>query len=291
MANKALVLGGKTGLLGQDIVEVLKKEGWEVIAPSREELNIFSSQELYSYIKDNEVDFVFNTIAYTQVEKAEEEPKKAFELNKVFPKIVGNVCKELDVYLIHYSTDFVFDGQKETPYEDTDEPHPLNVYGQTKLEGEKVLLEIPDLEVLIIRTAWLFGRGKLNFVSKILNLAKNKSSLNVVHDQVGSPTYTLDLARYSLALLHKKSTGIFHVVNAGQASWCELAQEAVNCLGLACQIIPISSKDFPQKAKRPAYSVLSINKFVQTTGIQPRSWIQALREYLYANFYGSGVNF
>ncbi|SDN58621.1 dTDP-4-dehydrorhamnose reductase [Desulfonauticus submarinus] len=283
MENKiALILGGQTGLLGQAITDILNKNKWEAISPAKNKFNIFSSEELKNFIQKHHISYVFNTIAYTQVDKAEQEQKKAIELNRTFPVILGNVCKELGIYLIHYSTDFVFNGQKESPYEPTDPPCPLNIYGKTKLEGEKNLLEITNLKLLIIRTAWLFGQGKVNFVSKILNLAKEKQTLNVVHDQVGSPTYTYDLAKYSLQLVNTNATGIFHIVNSGQASWCELAQEAVHCLGLQCKIIPISSHEFPQTAKRPTYSVLSTKKFTEQTGITPRPWVQALREYLYS---------
>ena len=282
--KKALVLGGKTGLLGQDLVLALKQAGWEVIAPGRGELDLFSGSLLTDFIKNQGFDCIFNTIAYTQVEQAEEDLKQARELNQVFPALLGRVCAKLKVYLIHYSTDFVFDGQKKIPYEPEDSPNPLNVYGQTKLAGENALLAIDDLSCLIIRTAWLFGKGKPNFVSKILALAEKKKSLNVVCDQVGSPTYTWDLARYSLALVEKGAKGVFHVVNAGQASWCELAQEAVRCLGLHCKIVPISSQEYPQKAKRPGYSVLSVYKFVQVTQQKPRSWVQALREYVYESY-------
>jgi len=283
-SKKALVLGGKTGLLGQDLVLALNQAGWEVIAPARDELDIFSTSLLTDFIKKQQVDCIFNTIAYTQVEQAEEDVEQAKKLNQVFPALLGRVSASLNLYLIHYSTDFVFDGQKKIPYEPEDSTNPLNVYGQTKLAGENALLTIEDLSCLIIRTAWLFGKGKPNFVSKILALAKERESLNVVHDQVGSPTYTWDLARYSLALVEKQARGVFHVVNAGQASWCELAQEAVRCLGLSCKIVPISSQEYPQRAKRPGYSVLSVDKFIQVTQQKPRAWAQALREYVYQSY-------
>lgn len=281
-AKRALVLGGKTGLLGQALSKILRQEGWEVFAPLRGEIDIFSEKELSSFLQTNNISYIFNTIAYTQVDQAEEEQEQAFLLNRNLPRLLTNIAKKQNLYLIHYSTDYVFDGKKQLAYLPEDNPRPLNVYGQSKYAGEKSILENKDFNFLLIRTAWLFGEGKENFVSKILKLAQEKESLKIVHDQVGSPTYTKDLASYTLKLLDKKVTGIFHIVNSGQASWCELAQEAINCAGLHCKIIPITSKEYPQKALRPSFSVLDTQKFTEVTEITPRPWIQALREYLFS---------
>lgn len=281
-AKRALVLGGKTGLLGQALTKVLKQAEWEVFAPLRGEIDIFSEQELSSFLEKNNISYIFNTIAYTQVEKAEEEQEQAFSLNRNLPHLLAQIAKKQNLYLIHYSTDYVFDGKKHLAYLPEDIPHPLNVYGQSKYEGEKSILKNKDLNFLLIRTAWLFGEGKENFISKILKLAQERQSLKIVHDQIGSPTYTKDLAHYTLKLLDKGAKGIFHIVNSGQASWCELAQEAINCAGLHCKVLPITSQEYPQKALRPSFSVLDTQKFTEITGITPRPWIQALREYLFS---------
>ena len=186
------------------------------------------------------------------------------------------------VPLVHYSTDFVFNGKKTTPYGPGDQPAPSSVYGQTKLQGERELLALDLPNLLIIRTSWLFGPCKTNFVTRILELAATRPELSVVHDQIGSPSYTPDLAAGSLALLDRGATGIFHLANAGQASWCELATEAVRGADLACRIKPIPSSEYPQKACRPAYSVLDLGAFTAATGIAPRPWLQALREFLFS---------
>jgi len=280
--KKALVLGGKTGLLGQKLSQVLQERGWEVKAPFRGELDIFSEEAVSSYVQEHSISHIFNTVAYTQVDLAEEEKEQARLLNRNLPKILAQVASKKNLYFIHYSTDFVFNGKHTLPYEPEDKPHPLSVYGQTKLEGERAITDILKQNFLIIRTAWLFGEDKENFVSKILRLARERESLKVVHDQIGSPTYTKDLALYTLNLLEKQGAGIFHLVNSGQASWCELAQEAISCAGLPCKVIPITSKEYPQRALRPSFSVLSTRKFTQLTGITPRPWIQALREYLFS---------
>ena len=279
--GRGLVLGGKTGLLGQALVSVLANENWTVFAPGREELDIFNSEEIASFVEKKKITHIFNTVAYTRVDQAEEEKELAFQLNRRLPTLLGNVARKKDIYLVHYSTDFVFDGKKNTPYTPQDKTNPLSVYGKSKLEGENSLLDKTWNKLLIIRTAWLFGPNKTNFVARILELAQNKETLNVVHDQVGSPTYTIDLANYTLELIKKAAHGLYHLSNSGQASWCELASEAVKCAGLHCRVNPITSSEYPQKAVRPPYSVLDCSKFIDLTGIKPRPWIQALRDYIF----------
>jgi len=279
--KKALVLGGKTGLAGQALAHVMKNKEWEVTCPGRKDIDIFNARELDEYVQDNKIEFIFNTVAYTRVDQAEDEEQSALKLNKELPFVLEKVCRRRDIYLIHYSTDFVFDGKKDTPYTTKDVPSSKSIYGRTKLKGEKILLSSPRDKLIIIRTAWLFGPFKTNFVDKVISLAHEKNNLNIVHDQVGSPTYTLDLAEYSLKLVDKETSGLFHLVNKGQASWCELASEAIRCAGLYCRVTPIPSAEYPQKAARPCYSVLDCSKYSLVTGSTPRPWIKSLREYIY----------
>lgn len=277
-----MVLGGVTGLLGQALVQAATIGGHEVIASGRSDFDILDESSVTAYIDRHSPDIICNTIAYTQVDKAEDEEKQAQRLNRMFPRLLGRIVKERPhIYLLHVSTDFVFDGRKERPYVETDAAAPLNVYGRSKLEGEKVLLELHLEKLCIVRTAWLFGPGKKNFVSTILGLCEGRETLNVVDDQVGSPTYTADLAAYCMHLLEAGGQGIFHVANSGQASWCELAHEATRLTRTECAIAPIPSAHYPQKAVRPAYSVLDCTRFTATTGITPRSWIQALADYIF----------
>ncbi len=278
---KALILGGKTGLLGQALAHVMKQKKWEVVCPDRNEIDLFNARQLDSFIQDNRIEFVFNTVAYTRVDQAEDEQESALQLNKNLPSVLGKVCRGRNIYLIHYSTDFVFDGKKNTPYTTEDTPLSQSTYGRTKLEGEKVLLSDPWDRLLVIRTAWLFGPFKTNFVDRIISMAREKDNLNVVHDQVGSPTYTLDLAKYSLKLVDKETSGLFHLANKGQATWCELASEVIRCAGLYCKTTPVPSAEYPHKAVRPSYSVLDCSKYCMITGCSPRSWIQSLRDYVY----------
>ena len=225
---------------------------------------------------------VFNTVSYTQVDRAEDEPDAAWRLNRDFPAALGRIAPKVGFRLVHYSTDFVFDGRKTQPYTLSDEPNPLSVYGKSKLAGENALLRSGLSGLLILRTAWLFGPGRKNFVLTILTLAKSREQLGVVHDQIGSPTYTVDLAKNTLRLLDAPDAqGIFHLVNSGQASWCELAAEAVKLAGLSCTVNAITTAEYPTKAVRPAFSVLSTEKYTQRTGHTPRSWLQALQDYVF----------
>jgi len=279
--QKALILGGRTGLLGQAMTHTLAREGWSTLKPFREELDFFDQKQLEKYLDRHEVELVVNAVAFKDVERAEDEQDQANLLNRELPRILGSVCSKRDVYLLHFSTGLVFDGKKKTPYTTEDQTGPATVYGKSKLAGEKFLLENSWEKLLIVRTSWLFGPFKTNFVHKILDMAQAKKSIDVIHDQVGSPTNTLDLGRYSLELVKKQTKGIYHVANKGQATWCELASESISCAGLNCRVNPISSRDCHEKAKRPSYSVLDCSKFSIVTGVQVRPWVQALRDYIY----------
>ncbi|SHN54287.1 dTDP-4-dehydrorhamnose reductase [Desulfovibrio litoralis] len=284
-ASKVLILGGDGGLLGSALVCVFKADGWKVDATKRKDFDHLDPVRLKEVISASKPDLIINTIAYTQVDQAEDEPQQADKVNRILPLTLGEIVKKLGIKLIHYSTDFVFSGSKKKPYLTTDEPSSESVYGKTKLDGEKTLLALDSKDICIIRTAWLFGPSKKNFVATILKLCETKKELNVVFDQIGSPTYTVDLAEYSLALAKKlmlgQASGIYHIVNSGQASWCELAAEAVRLSQSDCRILAISSDQYPQKAKRPPYSVLDTSRFTELTGVTPRPWLKGLSDFLY----------
>jgi dTDP-4-dehydrorhamnose reductase len=288
MKQKALILGGKTGLVGQALTSALRASGWDVTAPGRSDLDVGASDaagRLEALIDFSEPSCVFNAIAHTKVDAAEDEPEAATLLNCTLPATLGKIIKTRPCALVHFSTDFVFDGKKNTPYAPKDSTAPLCAYGKTKQAGEEALLSLDLPRCLIVRTAWLFGPDRKNFVSAILQACKEKRIVNVVHDQVGSPTYTPDLAQYTLKLLDSGAKGIFHIVNSGQASWFELAAEAVSLAQAECMINPIPSSEYPQKARRPSYSVLDCKDLARLTGTIPRPWPQALREYLFTTFY------
>lgn len=283
MAHKptALVLGGKSGLLGQALMRVLKQHGWKTQALDRKTCDFHNAQAIEQHLERINPSHIFNTIAYTQVDLAEDNPEEALRVNKGVPALLARILKGSTVGLTHYSTDFVFNGKKEKPYTTEDTPEPATVYGATKLAGEIALQESGLSKLCIIRTAWLFGEGKKNFVSTILQKARSSSSISVVHDQTGSPTHTLDLAEASHNLVMAGAEGLFHVVNSGQASWCELAAEAVHLADLSCTVHAIDSASWPQKAKRPAYSVLDTSRYTKTVGKTLQPWPLALRDYVY----------
>lgn len=282
--QKALVLGGVTGLVGQALVDVLRASEWEVTTTTRKTLDVAApgaADALAALLDREEPDCVFNAVGYTHVDQAEDDPEGAALLNRTLPAMLGRLVKTRSCALVHYSTDFVFDGKKNSPYVPEDPTEPLSVYGKTKRAGEEALLALDLPQCLIIRTAWLFGPGRKNFISTILQACAEKRSINVVHDQTGSPTYTPDLAQYTLKLLEARAGGLFHIVNSGQASWCELASEAVRLAQVECTVNAIPSSAYPQKAVRPAYSVLDCKALAGVTGITPRPWVQALREYIF----------
>lgn len=278
--QRAIVLGGRTGLLGQALSRELRRIGSNVFAPTRDELNVFSTYDFAAYIDLCQPDIVFNTIAYTQVDKAEDEPEMAQYVNEGLCQVLGNVLKTRPCRCLSVSTDFVFAGEQSRPYSEQTEPSPKTVYGKTKLAGERCLLEAIPEKVLIARTAWLFGPDKTNFVHKILTLAKERSEISVVSDQVGSPTYTEDLAEMSIALSSYRKSGIYHLVNSGMGSWFDLASYAVEQAGINCSVKEISSSQFAQKATRPSYSVLDNSKYTLASNLIPRNWEEALQHYI-----------
>lgn len=282
---KALVLGGATGLLGQALVRVLRQNGWQAATLGRGDGNLLNLNFLEDRVAAAGADVVFNAVAWTAVDDAEDHAEEACLLNRTLPDALARVLKSLgNGHLVHYSTDFVFSGTGETPWKEEDPPHPSSVYGCTKLEGEQAVLRVLPERACVLRTAWLFGPGRKNFVDTILAACRRRDAITVVHDQTGSPTYSLDLAQWSLALAQKQATGLWHAANSGQASWCDLACEAVALAAAPCRVMPIDSAQYPQKARRPEFSVLDTGKLAAFLGKKPRPWPQALRDYIFCEY-------
>ena len=282
-APKALVLGVHTGLLGKALMDALNHSAWHVTPLGRQDGQILNVNFLTRKIKRIAPDVIFNAVGWTQVDLAEEHPSEAMDLNRGLVSSLVHSIGGTPIRLVQYSTDFVFDGAKQTPYTIEDAPKPQSVYGMTKLAGEQTLSALPPEQYCIVRTAWLFGPGRKNFVSTILDACRKRDSIDVVHDQTGSPTYTRDLAQWSLKLAELGASGLFHAVNGGQASWCDLACEAISLAEAQCRVNPISSAQWQQKAMRPHFSVLDTDRLAQL-GIAPRPWPLALREYLYHEY-------
>lgn len=280
---KALVLGGASGLLGQALASGLACRGWDVETAGRKDGNLLDFAWLEERIRKSGADAVFNAIAWTQVDAAEDHPQEALLWNRTFPDALARIISAMEnTRLVHYSTDFVFSGQASGPWKEDDATCPAGIYGATKLEGEKAVLEVLPDRSLVLRTAWLFGPGRKNFVQAILDVCAEKHTASVVIDQTGSPTFTPDLAAWSAALVEGGQCGLWHAVNSGQASWCDLAMEAVALSDCKCRVEPITSDKWPQKARRPVYSVLDNSKLAGFLGKKPRPWAKALRDYIFS---------
>ncbi|MBI9079115.1 MAG: dTDP-4-dehydrorhamnose reductase [Pseudodesulfovibrio sp.] len=275
-----VIFGGKTGLLGQALTDAFRKAGAKPIPLSSVDCDILNPLEVERLLDKKDPDLLVNAAAYTQVDQAEDEEEMAFALNATAPPLLAVQAAKRYIPFIHYSTDFVFKGDKQTPYSVYDEPNATSVYGISKADGERGLLKLGYDRTLIIRISWLFGPGRINFVEKILSLCEGRDKLTVVDDQTGSPSYAPDIATHTLNLIEHDATGIYHLANSGETTWCGLATAAADLAKSACTIDPVPTSAYTTKAIRPAYSVLDLSKFIETTGITPRTWEDALKTYV-----------
>ncbi len=272
-----ILITGAYGMLGSDLREVLKSH--ELIATGSGDLDITDKEAVIKFIRDNSPEFVINAAAYTAVDDCETHYDDAYAVNATGPENLAIACSELDIPLVHISTDYVFDGSKTTPLLEDDKLGPQSAYGKTKLEGEKLIQENCN-KFFILRTAWLYGVNGANFVATMLNLSKEHDEVAVVYDQVGSPTFSLDLARAISQLLNSDKYGIYHLTNQGECSWCEFSRYIFKSAGVDIKVNPVTTEEFPRPAPRPSYSVLSNEKWINE-GFKPmRSYKEALEEYL-----------
>ncbi|MYL82010.1 dTDP-4-dehydrorhamnose reductase [Desulfovibrio aerotolerans] len=285
--GRAVILGGQTGLVGRPLTQTLAAAGYAVLPTTRSQLDPFDADAVARALASFEATHLFNTVAYTAVDAAEDDRDEAYRVNGDLPGRLARVCRDAGTLLVHLSTDFVFDGTANRPYVEDDAVNPQSVYGASKLAGEQAIADSGLTDFQILRTAWLYGPGKKNFVATMLGLAKDREELRVVADQIGSPTYTVDLAGWMAELAGTAARGIFHAVGSGQASWCELAAAAVAAAGLPCRVTPIASAEYPQKAARPPYSVLDNRKLAAAIGRLPRPWDATVREYVYEQMQSS----
>jgi len=275
---RILVMGHR-GMLGSDLMEALGR-GHDVSGIDRDEFDITAVEDCLRVVEEFTPDVIVNAAAYTDVDGCETNRDDCFAVNAEGVRNIADACKGRKTKIVHYSTDYVFDGTKGEPYLEDDPCRPINLYGESKRKGEEALIESAEDHVLI-RTAWLYGRQGKNFVKAILAKAKDDGKLRVVDDQVGSPTYSLDLAQATKLLVERDSRGIYHVTNRGVCSWYQFAQRIVEYAQLSgVTVEPIKSHEIDRKAKRPAYSVLSNRKFMDTTRKAMRPWQVALNEYL-----------
>ena len=277
---RVLVTGVK-GQLGYDVVNELTKRGHEAVGVDIEEMDITDRDCVERVTKEAQVDTVIHCAAYTAVDAAEDNVDLCRKVNADGTRNVAQICKKLDLKMVYISTDYVFNGQGERPWEPDDERAPLNVYGQTKYEGELAVEENLD-RYFIVRIAWVFGVNGKNFIKTMLNLGKTREELTVVNDQIGSPTYTYDLARLLVDMAETDKYGRYHATNEGLCSWYEFACEIFKQAGMDhVKVIPVTSAEYPAaKAKRPSNSRMSKEKLTENGFERLPSWQDALARYL-----------
>jgi dTDP-4-dehydrorhamnose reductase len=278
--SKKILVTGANGQLGQELQELSKSYNYDFTFTDKNELDITDSKKVNRFFKQSEFDFCINAAAYTKVDLAETESNACRDLNIEAVATLAEVCDVHDVKMIHISTDFVFDGERHTPYAEDDYANPLSVYGKTKLEGEQALLD--ELEdAIIIRTSWLYSTYGKNFVKTMLELGDKKKELSIVSDQIGSPTYAKDLAKAILKIISSKWVdGIYHFSNEGLASWYDFAHSIFEMTNKTVGISPIKTVDYKTDAQRPLFSLLDKSKIKKVYNIQIRHWRDALREML-----------
>ena len=252
-----ILITGSNGMLGHDLIEVLK-DNHELILTTSKSLDITDKTHVISFIKENKPDIVINSAAYTNVDGCEENQETAFSINGDGVRNLALGCSEVNCPLVHISTDYVFNGENTVPWVEDDEIGPISVYGKSKLKGEEAILEILD-KYFIIRTAWLYGVNGGNFPKTMLELAKDHSEITVVYDEVGTPTYTLDLAEAISQLIETDYYGIYHITNSGSCSWCEFAKYIFEIAEKDVKVTPVTASEFARPAPRPHYSVLEKN--------------------------------
>ncbi len=272
--NKHILVTGSNGQLGSELKILLP----DAVFTDSAELDITDLTAVINFVQTNNINTIINCAAYTAVDKAEDEPELAAKVNAIGPENLAKTgCK-----LIHISTDYVFDGCGHKPYLPDDTTAPISVYGKTKLAGEQAVLLLSK-EAIIIRTAWLYSSFGNNFVKTMRRLGTERESLNVVADQIGTPTYAKDLAEAIVSILpqvNEQNKGVYHYTNEGVCSWYDFAHEIMELSELKCKVCPIPSSSYPTKAKRPFYSVLDKSKIKQTFNITIPHWKEVLVQCL-----------
>ena len=274
-----ILVTGSTGQLGSDVVKELLKRGYSTLSPNRSEFNLCSEDSIRNYILNSNCEAIVHCAAYTQVDKAEDEKDLCIKINATATKHIVKCAKILDIPMIYISTDYLFDGTKDGEYTENDETNPINIYGESKLAGEKYVQEILD-KYYIVRTSWVFNINGKNFIETMLRLSKANNQLSIVNDQIGSPTYTKDLSRLLVDMLETSKYGLYHATNEGYCSWYEFADTIFKLANINIDIKAINSNEYASRAKRPLNSKLSKDKLIEY-GFKPLPhWEDALKDYL-----------
>jgi len=280
MNRLKVLVTGATGQLGKDIIELLIEKGYEVFGYGRDQLDVTEIEQINIVFKTIKPDVVIHSAAYTKVDQAESEPDEAYRVNAFGTRNIAIASEEIGSKLVYISTDYVFSGDVDRPYNEYDLVNPINVYGKSKLAGEVMVRDFHS-RFFIVRTSWVYGKHGNNFVKTMLRLAKEKDTISVVNDQIGSPTYTVDLASKIEEIFQTQKYGIYHVSNSGSCSWYDFAKAIFEEYSIDwVEVIPIKSNQFLRMAKRPLNSVfdqtaLRINGFNVM-----RNWRAGLKDFL-----------
>lgn len=274
-----ILITGANGQLGHDFQRIFKDRNLDFIATDYKELDITDIEAVREFVKGKNINLIINCAAYNNVDKAQEEVEMCYKLNAYAPRDLALVAKEIGADYITYSTDFVFDGSKTTPYTEEDTPKPLSVYSEAKAEGEKLVLETYD-KSFVIRTSWVFGIANNNFNKQVINWSKSRDVLGIVDDQISVPTYSYDLALYSLKLLETKKYGLYHLSNGGIASKYDQAKYVLSAIEWKGTLNRAKSSDFVLPAKRAEYSKLDSSKIEAVIGEKIPSWKSGIDRFL-----------
>jgi dTDP-4-dehydrorhamnose reductase len=284
-----ILVTGINGQLGKSIHKLVTntRQTDDFIFVGREELDLSKNKSIVNYFNNNKFDIIINCAAYTAVDRAEEEVELANQVNHIAVKLIAEIARKQKTRLIHISTDYVFDGESDKPYIETDATNPVNVYGKTKLAGEKALQEAMPTNAIIIRVSWLYSEFGNNFVEVMLRLGNVRDEINVVSDQMGSPTYATDLAETILTLVNNKgcqnkeqSTEIYHYSNKGEISWYDFAKEIFKIVKIDCKVNSINMDQYPTPAKRPRNTLMDKDKIRNKLEMSHLSWSASLEQML-----------
>ena len=282
MEKKIIAVSGKAGQLGSELRELSKLfTGFDFVFTDKDELNIASTEAIEQFFEANKPNFFINCAAYTAVDKAESDKDTSYLMNATAVGNIATLCNRYNTVLVHLSTDYVFNGIGHVPYLEDDTPDPVNHYGYTKREGEKAALQ-NNLHTIVIRTSWVYSEYGNNFVKTMLRLMKERESINVVKDQLGSPTYALDLAEAIMAIVrycvnNPVPLGVYHYSNEGVISWHEFAMAIKELSGSNCTVHAIPTEQFPTPAQRPTFSVLDKQKIQTVFSIKTKPWRDSLK--------------
>jgi dTDP-4-dehydrorhamnose reductase len=278
MTNKKILITGGAGQLAQAFNGLFMKSGLSATTLSRADCDITDRDQLAKVVEGLRPDIIINCAAYNLVDEAEKKPEAAFKINRNGVGNLSDICRERKIRLVHFSTDYVFDGLKGKPYEEEELPAPLSVYGQSKLEGERLVV-VSCADHLIFRVSWLFGNGPQNFLFKLRNWLNDRNLIQVSQDEISVPTYTADVAEHVLGALRKSLRGLYHLPNTGYCSRYELAQYFCSEMKIARDIQPVEQKIFALPARRPLFSAMSNAKLSKDLAVLIPTWQDAVSRY------------